>query len=159
MDFHALGASDSASETWSDAELIARFERQDISRDAWTHRAHVRTAWNYLRSRNFDDACERVADGIAKLNSANGIDPALFHLSVTIAWLRLVADAAKRFGAHQSSIEFLAENPHFNSSRLLRLFYSTALIESDEARLSFVQGDITVLPGATERDRKLASSE
>ncbi|MFM8271583.1 MAG: hypothetical protein ACKODX_04530, partial [Gemmata sp.] len=100
----------------SDNTFLAKFEDRTLTREEWTHEAHVRMAWLYVtRSGSYRDARSRVRGGIKKLNAAllarrnapcgatrpaevdANADPAAeprpvgFHETITTGFLRLIA--------------------------------------------------------------------
>ena len=85
-------ASEVASRALDDDEFIATFERGGFGGDAFPHQAHVRMAWLYVTRLGPQAAIDRAAEGIHRLAMANGRE-ALYHDTVTRAWVYLVADA------------------------------------------------------------------
>jgi hypothetical protein len=56
-----------------DAEFLARFEARTLPFAQWTHRAHVKVAFLYLRALPFGAALERTRAGIRAYNAANRV--------------------------------------------------------------------------------------
>ena len=131
----------------TDDEFLDAFEAQAISRADWTHEAHVRMGWLYCtRHETFGDAVQCACTGIRALNKANGVADNLYHQTVTIAFMRLIhariEDAGLTWpGFRDAHPELLSrEKP------ILLAYYSKALLETDEARLDFVEPDLQKIP-------------
>jgi hypothetical protein len=154
----------------TDNKFLAKFEDRTLTREEWTHEAHVRMAWLYVsRSDSYRDARSKVRTGIKKLNAAflarqnapcgatrppevdANADPAAepkpvgFHETITTAFLRLIADRAKD---GESFAAFRKRNPEFFDRSLSALLahYSPEVLFSDEAKVKFVQPDREPLP-------------
>ena len=56
-----------------DDTLLRAFEDCSLPFEAWTHRAHVRIAFLYLRSHPFDEAADRVRRGLKAYNVAYAV--------------------------------------------------------------------------------------
>lgn len=135
-----------------DDEFIAAFESCRVESGCWTHRAHVRMAWNYLRTCSFDQALGRIRDGLNRLNAKHGVPDALdrgYHETMTRAWLHIVAATMTKHGPADSSIAFCNAQPHLLIRTLLRLYYTQDRIMSAEAKARFVEPDIAPLPPIT----------
>lgn len=133
----------------NDAELIARFETQSISRTEWTHRLHVRMAYLYLREHPFAEALERIRRGIQRLNAANQVPEAPlagYNETMTVAWATLVYSTLIEQGPAATSDEFVDRQPHLLCSTLLRLFYSRAIWTEKDCKTTFVEPDLAPLP-------------
>jgi hypothetical protein len=131
-----------------DDDFIATFERGGFSGDAFPHQAHIRMAWLYVRRLGPERAIERAAEGIRALARANG-QPALYHDTVTRAWVYLVADAITR--SPSASFEgFMTRNPQLLDTRLLFEHYSPDVLSSAQARARWITPDVAPIPGAPE---------
>jgi len=71
-------------------------------------------------------------------------NPGKYHETRTVAWARLVVDA--RAGFEGDFDAFLARHPEFVRRDLLDDYYSPELLNSDAARLAFVDPDRRGLP-------------
>lgn len=138
-----------SAENLPDGEFVRAFEACEISRTAWTHRCHVRLAWNYLSGSTVEEAARRTRVGIQKLNSQHHTPESLergYHETVTQAWLRIVAATMKHHGAEADSRAFCDKHPQLMSSKLLRLYYTRGRIVTSEAKAGWVEPDIAALP-------------
>lgn len=152
----------------TDDVFMTKFEKRLISRDEWTHEAHVRMAWLYvIRSANYRAARSKVRAGIKKLNAAflaKSVAPCDaaaqaepvaestsetkltgFHETITTAFVRLIA-ARSRPG--EKFVAFRKRNPDLFDRKLSALLkhYSPKLLFSEEAKAKFAQPDLTPLP-------------
>lgn len=133
-----------------DSELMTRFRDSSISREDWTHLAHIRVAWLHLRQFTLQESMTRLRAGIKALNQAIGVEngpESGYHETMTWAWLHVVRANIRNGVPLRDSLDFCEQNPHLRRT-LLRLFYTRDLIMSAEARRSIVQPDIGPLPAA-----------
>ena len=124
----------------TDEELVAGFESTALPADQFTHEAHVRVAWWYLRMTPLPEALLRVATALQRVAGAKGAH-GKYHETMTVAWLLIIAD---RMSAGSSSVwtEFAAANPDlFNKPSVLRKYYREETLASDRARHGFVMPD------------------
>ncbi|MFP6582120.1 MAG: hypothetical protein VCD00_06130 [Candidatus Hydrogenedentota bacterium] len=131
----------------SDDEFIKAFEAAGISRDDWTHEAHIRMGWIYCqREETCQGATDRARAGIKALNQADDIPAGFYHETVTVAFMALIWSRAQ--AGPKTWADFLASNRDLIStdSSALARHYSTTLLESDEARTEYVVPDLEPLP-------------
>ncbi len=57
----------------SDDELLEQFEGCTLPFAQWTHRAHVKVAYLYLRKHPFNEALAKLRTGIQRYNAANKV--------------------------------------------------------------------------------------
>ena len=134
-----------------DQEFLSAFEARKISRADWTHRAHVKVAYLYLRQFPLPIAIEKVRDGIKALNAANGVADTPtggYHETTTLAWVRFVHAVLAEHGPAASADEFIDAHPQLAQKNLLRQFYSEERFTSPEAKWNFVEPDLAPLPKA-----------
>lgn len=134
-----------------DAAFLAAFESQTIPFAEWSHRAHIRMAFNYLSRHPFDEALGRIRKGIRALNLVHKTPEELtrgYHETLTVAWARVVASTIAVHGPFKDSNDFCDRNPHLLQRTLLRVFYSRDRLMSPEAKRSFVEPDLAPLPAS-----------
>lgn len=126
------------------AEVVRTFEEATISRDAWKHAEHLTVALYYLSQHDIDMATERMRAGIFKLLGAFGVDLTSempYHETLTVFWMRAVA-SFNDMNSNLSPLERANKLVQtFDKDYPLR-FYSREYLFSDEARASFVEGDL-----------------
>ncbi len=129
--------------------FLEAFDAGAISRDAWSHRAHLRVAFLLLRHESFEDVLPRLRAGLTKLLVRFGVEDSLergYHETITVAWLRLVHSAMRDHGPYASFDALLEQHGYLLDKHLLRAFYTRRRIVSAEAKRSFVDGDLAPLP-------------
>ena len=132
----------------TDEELIDAFETTTLPLTEWTHRAHVRVAYIYLKRPPFVEAVDQIRIGIQRYNKAHGIPSTPtggYHETVTVAFTTLVASGRSR-SETMDSTSFLALNPELLNKEILTKYYSKGLLSSASARRSFLAPDLNPLP-------------
>lgn len=128
-------------------DLCDRFESGHVSKEEWTHAAHVAVAFVLLGRHEFDEALTRMRAGIRRFQQAHGIEDGPgrgYHETVTVAFLRVI-DAWRREREDES--EALAHVLSACSDKWLLLrWYSRRRLSSAEARAEFVEPDLEPLP-------------
>jgi hypothetical protein len=125
----------------SDDEFIRRFEAHELR--AFSHTDHLRMAYVYAM-RGGRPAAIQGALRIRALAEAAG-DTGKFHMTMTVAWARVIAHLAERSRADDFEA-FLASHPRLLDRRLLSAHYSDGLLFSPRARRGFVEPDRLALP-------------
>ncbi len=69
-----------------------------------------------------------------------------YHETLTVAWLRLVGSAMARVPLDASFEDLTIAAPELLDKRTIEKFYSSAVLESEEARTSWVEPDLQPLP-------------
>ena len=129
------------------AEVVRTFEDATISRDAWKHAEHLTVALHYLSHHEIDTATEKMRKGIFKLLTAFEVDlnkEMPYHETMTVFWMHTVANFnTSKNGASllDKANELVAK---YDKDYPLR-FYSREYLFSDEARSTFVNGDLQTL--------------
>jgi hypothetical protein len=133
----------------TDDAFLDAFERCQLSREAWTHAAHVRMAWLHLRREPLDRVIPAVRDRISRLNRALGTPPDAYHETITVAYLRLIDARMAREPGVDTFAEFSARNPDLldRSLAALLIHYRRETLLGPEARAAFVEPDLSPLPG------------
>lgn len=133
----------------NDDEHLQRFEDQSLPLEQWTHRAHLKVAYLYLRRFPFDEALMRLRAGIRAYNAAQGIldsPTGGYHETMTCAWLQLVHTTLCQFGPAETADAFFDAQSQLTQKRALLLFYSRDRIMSAEAKATFIAPDLAPLP-------------
>ena len=158
--------SDESNRTLSvtDEKFLVQVENCTWPLADWHHRQHIKVAYLYLLRYPFDEALTRMCRGIKAYNAAQQIaDGPLrgYHETLTQAWMRLVFFTLCEFGSYSVGSEpnakssplsadaFFDEHPELHVTRVLRLFYSRALIMSPQAKAEFVEPDLAPFPVST----------
>jgi hypothetical protein len=122
----------------NDEEFARAFERGEIAPADFDHRAHVRVAWVYLREGpSFDDATNRmraaIQDFAAKANASQK-----YHETITVLWMRLLAEAAGRVAMPCELDALLARCPELADKDLPLKYYTRERLFSDDARARWI---------------------
>jgi len=135
-----------------DEELLRQFEDLTLPFAQWTHRAHVKVAYLYLRAHPFDKALVRMRRGIKAYNAANSVPDGPtsgYDETTTHAFLHLVAAT---IGAYadvfpvDGADAFCDAHPQLMTRHALRLFYSPQRRMDPLAKAQFVEPDLAPLP-------------
>jgi hypothetical protein len=129
----------------TDLEFVRAFEACELSNESFHHRDHIRLAWIYLQSYGALEARRRMAAAIRKFAALHG-NSEKYHETITLAWLRLVADAMTRVPRETSFDTLTTVSPELLDKRTIEKFYSTAALASETARTSWVEPDLQPLP-------------
>ncbi len=136
-------------ETLDDATLWDQFNGATLPKEGWTHAAHLRTAWLFLRRHALDEAHLLMRVGIIKLNAAHGLVETAsrgYHEAMTCTWLALVGAAQRLTPAVNDSREFLTMHAELLSKDAPLRYYSRERLFSVAARARFVAPDVGPLP-------------
>ena len=135
-----------------DADLLRQFESLALPFAQWTHPAHVRVAFLYLRNHPFDDALSRMRAGVKAYNTANNVPESPtsgYNETTTHAFLHLIAATMQAYGGvcpADSSDAFCDAHPQLMTRHALRLFYSPQQRMHPLAKTQFVEPDLAPLP-------------
>lgn len=135
-----------------DREFLWQFEARTLPFAEWTHRAHVKVAFLYLRDYSFDEALARVRAGIKAYNAANRVPegPASgYNETATVAFVTLVAVTMRAYGGTfptPTADAFCDAHPQLMTRHALRLFYSPARPMHPDAKTRFVEPDLAPQP-------------
>lgn len=127
-------------------EVVRRFESCELPPAEFNHREHLLVALCYLLRMSDAEALARLRDGLGRYVRARGVNPSLYHETITVFWLRRVrafigsADADAGLAALTNA---LAEE--CGASRLVFDYYSGGLIDSEAARRAWREPDLKPL--------------
>ena len=116
----------------NDDDLAAGFERGTLA--TFPHESHVRTVFVLVRRYGEVDALARLKAGIRALAIRAGkLDK--YHDTRTVAWFNLIV---AQMGDEPDSTTFLERNPQFLRRDLLDDHYTPALLNSPQARETWI---------------------
>ena len=126
----------------TDEQFARAFERGEIAPADFDHRAHVRVAWVYLREGpSFEAATDRMRVAIQRFAAAANAAQK-YHETITVLWMRVLADAAGRVTL-PCELEALVERcPELADKNLPLKYYSRERLFSDAARTAWIPPDI-----------------
>lgn len=129
----------------TDSEFIHAFETCQLPNESFHHRDHIRLAWIYLQRYPELEVREHMAACIRKFAAHHGKSDK-YHETVTVAWLRLVANGIARMPSGSSFEQLTSALPELLDKRTLEQFYSLAALASESARNFWVEPDLQPLP-------------
>jgi hypothetical protein len=127
----------------NDAEFLAALEQCALEECSFGHAAHVRAAYLYLRSGEFETALVRMRSALRRYAAALG-NANRYHETITVAYLALIRQRLFERGDGGNWPEFARQNPDLLDRNFLLRFYPKAQLESELSR------EIFVLPYAQE---------
>ena len=144
-----------------DGTFLAQFEACTLPFDQWTHRAHVKVAWLYLRKHSLDEATARIRAGIKAYNAANDVPDGPgegYNETVTHAFMHIMHATMQAYGElfpAKTADEFCDIHPHLLHRSLMRIFYSPDGRKDLAAeKVCFVEPDMCDLPRYRPRDKE-----
>lgn len=127
-------------------EIVRRFESCELPTADFNHREHLLVALCYLLRMGDADALSHLRARIGKYAAAHGVNPSLYHETITVFWLKRVRAYLGRVGAGLGLAEMTnALADECGSSRLVFDYYSRELIDSEAARREWVEPDLRPL--------------
>lgn len=123
-------------------EMIDAFEAGTLPERDFTHAAHVRAAWWYLRQAPFTEALARFTRALRAFAHRHGAD-AKYHETITVAWMAVIADRLDQTpdlpwsAFAERHADLLASRPS-----VLSRYYDDETLASDRARRVFVLPEI-----------------
>lgn len=130
----------------TDDQFLSALDDCSLHPADFDHLGHVRLAWICLQRYRLDQAIARACDTLRAYATHLGA-PDKFHRTVSEALMRLFA-AGGAADRTLSFADFLAANDELISQSRIRLsdHYSAALLDSSQARSTFVAPDRSPLP-------------
>jgi len=146
-------ASCSTSETFASTdevrELVAAFEAGTLSKEGFTHRAHLTVALWYLVWYGPDAAMDRVREAIVRFNAVYGNESRTgggYHETITRFYMWAVRRHLRAAALEGSLADLANDVAAALADRALPLrHYSRERLLSDEARLRWVEPDLEPL--------------
>ena len=136
----------------TDEEHLRSFEDLTQPFEEWTHRAHVKIAFTYLRMYPFEEALDRMRTGVKAYNQRHGVPegPAGgYNETTTHAFMHLVLAtmcAYARTHPTPDADSFCDTHPQLMTKHALRLFYSPQRRMHPLAKREFIEPDLAPLP-------------
>ncbi len=128
-------------------DIIEKFESCSIVRDTWGHPEHLILAFHYASNNDFETALSKMRDGIFKLLKAFEVDlekEMPYHETLTVFWMKTVYGFAKE-KEDCSIVETVDEMLNTFDKNYPARFYSHDVLFSDNAKVEFVEGDLSKL--------------
>ena len=127
-------------------EVVRRFESCELPPADFNHREHLLVALCYLLRMGDAEALSHMRARIGSYAAAHGVNPSLYHETITAFWLRRVRAYLGCAGAGCGLAEMTnALAAECGSSRLVFDYYSRELFDSEAARREWVEPDLRPL--------------
>lgn len=126
----------------NDVEFLLALENCTLPESDFTHAAHVRAGYLYLRSASFGEAIDRMACAIRRFAGSLGRSDR-YHETITIGFLALIHERLRERGDGGGWSGFAAANPELLDRGLLYRHYSPQQLQSGRARRVFVLPEAT----------------
>jgi len=120
-----------------DREFLARLEDGTLPPSEFSHRGHLRAGFLYLRGHDFPGACVAMKRSIRAFAAALG-KSTLYHETMTIAYLALIAERLADEPAGLEFVDFLRRYPELENREYFRRYYPAGELDTPEARSTFV---------------------
>jgi hypothetical protein len=127
----------------TDQEYIQAFEAGTLRQ--FTHRDHIRMAWVYLREEGEEAGLVKIREGIKAFARRLGADRK-YHETITVFWAQVVALAITQTPEIGEFAVFMEAHPHLLDKSILLRHYSSALLQSEVARQTWIAPDLIALP-------------
>jgi len=119
------------------SDLLTQFEAFNVNVAEFGHRQHVQVAFEILHKYNYIDACAKYSNIISTIASnADAADK--FNVTITFAFLSLIAQRINGTANWSDFEEFLKQNEDLLSKDALEKWYSSEELQSDFARTHFL---------------------
>jgi hypothetical protein len=142
----------------TDADLLTQFESLTLPFSQWTHRAHVKVAYLYLRKYPFPEALSRLRTGIMAYNAANNRPDGPtegYNQTTTHALAHLIAAVMRAYDKTHpvtTADSFCDMHPELMTHYILRFFYTPQRRMHPLAKTQFIEPDLAPLPKILESD-------
>jgi hypothetical protein len=136
----------------NDDQFLDSFESQSLPFDQWTHRAHVKVAFTYLRRHRFDEALDKMRAGVQAYNAHHHVPESPtsgYNETTTHAFLHLIAAMLDAYGQSYPTPDadtFCDTHQQLMTRHALRLFYSPRQRMHPLAKTQFIPPDLASLP-------------
>ena len=128
----------------TDDEFVHAFEAAILPADQFTHAAHVRVAWWYLRHHPLGEALTRFTASLKRYAAHHGAT-GLYHETITVAYVLLIAERLAT-SPNLSWLDFSAAYPELLARQpsLLDRYYDEGTLKSPQARERYVMPVLVV---------------
>ena len=127
-------------------DLAQRFLEAAISKEDWTHAAHLRVGAWYVHHHGAEAALQILREGIPRLNDRHGTpntESSGYHETITIAYVRLIAsflETVREPASLEARVALLLDGP-LGERTVLFSYWSKETLLSPRARLGWVPPD------------------
>ncbi|HST50743.1 MAG TPA: hypothetical protein VLJ61_01940 [Pyrinomonadaceae bacterium] len=126
--------------------VVGKFESCEFAPTQFKHREHLTVALCYLLRLSDEEALGRMRQSLFRFVEAHGINPGLYHETLTLFWLKRVRAFIESEGERRTLAELAnALVEACGDSRLIYEYYSKALVDSDDAKKGWAGPDLRPL--------------
>ncbi|WP_422079901.1 hypothetical protein [Ulvibacterium sp.] len=131
---------------FSDTMFETSFEKGSLPPSLFTHEAHLRLTWIYIKKYGEKKAAKKISREIEQFDTLHGSGDK-FHKTITIAAVKVV----DHFIGKSKSTDFksfIHEFPRLKTAfkELLHCHYGTEILISQKAKMRFVEPDLLPFP-------------
>lgn len=126
------------------SDLVRAFETCELNPAEFRHYQHLAVALWYVKQFPYDEASDKMREGIKRLAAAYG--KMGYHETITMFWLKLVRGCVA--GANGSGLVELANrvaSEFGGNKKLIADYYSEELLTSARAKNEWVEPDLKEL--------------
>jgi len=106
----------------------------------------VRLAYVYLCDHDVDTAQALMKSALLRFLNHVGVDPTKYHETLTRAWILAIRYFMQQIPSSDSAHSFMEADPRMLDAEIMLTHYSADLLFSEEARLRFVEPDLSPIP-------------
>jgi hypothetical protein len=130
----------------TDLEFRDAFESGAVAPSSFRHRDHLRLAYVYLCEGEVETAHKRMRNSIRRFLDLNGVDPAKYHETLTLAWIQAVRHFMEMSSQATSFDDFIEHDQRLLDTSIMLTHYSKNALFSDRARKEFLAPDRQAIP-------------
>ncbi len=119
-----------------DAAFLDALETGALTPSNFDHRAHLRAGFLYLARHDFPSACVAMKCTIVGFAARHG-KASLYHETLTVAYLALIAERRADEPAHVRFDDFMARYPELEDMAYFRRYYPAGSLDDPDARRTF----------------------
>jgi hypothetical protein len=123
----------------NDRDFLHHFEYGTLHE--FSHRAHIRMAWLYLRMHEREEALQKIRAGLRHLTEAHD-HSRKYHETLTVFWTKQIGLAMEQTPEIEDFEALIAQHPHLLNGKLAEAYYSRERLFSDEARQGWIEPDL-----------------
>lgn len=122
----------------SDITFSKQFEAGTLNPSLFTHEAHLRLAWIYIKNFGIDVACKLLCTQIIRFDTIHG-DGTKFHKTLTVAAVKAVWHFIQR-SKSTTFHDFIQEFPRlkYNFNDLISTHYSPDVLQHEQAKIVYM---------------------
>lgn len=120
-----------------DDTFLEALETGSLAPQLFDHRAHLRAGFLYLGRHDFPSACVAMKRAIVGFATRHG-KASLYHETLTVAYLALLAERRADEPADIPFDEFLARYPELEDVAYFRRYYPAGSLDGPDSRQTFL---------------------